>query len=335
MSRLKFTKSKALETTQHNYIDVQQHVDSGRVLAANQTYTVDLDPFHHESAFLWFCFRRMDQGDSNLAALNYVPLGPRATIDHINTHGKSLFGDGTPVDGQYWRRFINTQCWPHKFAKYNAVYLLPFSNDVASVFNGEIDGWHRFRGDRERIRFYTGNAPTETAYTLTSFDGSGATAAPSWTRARVWYKGNNLTPVHNAVTNTTTFGELEDILNASPCVISDNLEFRIERDVGEAGPGFVITAANYFTVRLYERGTYNATNNVGQPYIRKGDEDGMIHIEPLPTDPANNADFYAQPNTPATQGIPGFVEGTYQIDIYSVYYRSIKQHMGRLEVTDL
>ena len=133
-----------------------------------------------------------------------------------------------------------------------------------------------------------------------------------------------------------TFGYLAELLNSSPSVISDNLEFRIEDKAGEAGPGALVSSLPAFRVRIYERGTYNATNQIGQPYVSNGDEDGMLHLEPTTTDPTLNPGQYIRAAGPApTQGICGFVDGTYQIDIYSVYYRTINQHMGRLQVHDL
>ena len=38
---------------------------------------------------------------------------------------------------------------------------------------------------------------------------------------------------------------------------------------------------------------------------------------------------------PVVNGTPGFVEGLYNISVYSLYYRHIQESMGRLDVEDM
>jgi len=314
ISRLQFRRSKALSTQQHNYIDFQQYTDAGRALVANQAFTIDLDQFHHESAFLWFCLRPSVDGgaDSNVSALNFQSLGPGATIDHENVHGRSMLGDGTPIDEEYFRKFINTMCWPHKnWVVNNAVYCVPFSNDIAGVFRGEVDGWHEFRGDRERLRIDPGSAPTDSTFTLTSYTDPGAVAPSTGAFVTAYYNGAPTAPLPL----TTTRDELVAAVNQIPTVIADGIEFKASSNGGDA-----LTVGIDINVAVYERGS-------AQPYTSSAKQFTMSLV--------GEAGHTGYLNSATTIGIKGFVSGTYQIDIYSVYYRHIQEHNGRLECEDL
>jgi hypothetical protein len=336
MSRLQFRRSKALATHQQNYIDVQQYTDAGRALSAGTEYTIDLDQFHHESGMLWFCIR---PNDNNINALRTVPLGPRGTIDHENVHGRSMLGDGTPIDEEFFRKFINPTCWPQSFCKHNAWYMIPFSNDIPGVFNGEVDGWHEFRGDRERLRLVTGAAPGETSYQVSH------TPYVQSAGNTIWYKGAS-TPTFDYT--LITYDQLTALVNALPTVIADGFEVQIYNQVTPAAPlDAPIVFDAPLRVRLYERGTYirytatgvtpdwSATpvQDSGQPYNRKGR--GLLYFDMTAQQAIQPGGSVNSVIQNVTQGVPGFVGGTYQVEIYSLYYRYVHQHNGRLEMEDL
>lgn len=317
VSRLQFRKMKALSTLQHNYLDLQQYTDSGRVINAGSDYTIDLDQFHHESAYLWFTIRRDDQ---NVNALRYVSLGPRGTIDHENVHGRSLLGDGTPIDEKYCRKFLNTKLWPHGWVNYNPVYLIPFSNDEKGTLRGEIDGWHEFRGDRERLRIVTAAAPTDTFYTTTFSANIAATAFATFE-----YKGDYSATFN---TGTATYDDLTAAANAIGTVIKEGIEFKIRRSsLLDAGTD-PLDLAGTMLFYVYERGSYNSVTSQGQPYLLNGVGDARLILN-------DNTALVNNVLGGSVQGVQGFVAGTYQIDVYSVYYRHIQQHNGRLEMEDL
>lgn len=179
--RLDMRQAKLSGAHRINYLDYQQYVDQGRFWVPNQEYTIDLDQFHNDAACLLLLLRKSGvQKDASGALLldaagnqvvidpykgkqlyKFESLGEQGTIDHENVHGRSLFGDGTPVDELYFRRRYPTELFNNEFALKNSVYVVPFSNDLQGMLNGEIDGFHRFRGERERLRVRTGPAPVE------------------------------------------------------------------------------------------------------------------------------------------------------------------------------
>jgi len=317
VSRLEFRKEKAMSVWQHNYVDCQQRTEPARAYAANTSYTIDLDQFHHRSAMLIFCLR---QNATGAEQLRYVPLGPTSTIDHENVHGRSMLGDGTPIDESYYRRWINSSVFGSEYVKYNAVYVIPFANELHTAWGGEIDGWHDFRGDRERIRFTTGGAPTVTSYRVQWRDAAGLPLAPTTNanNIRVGYKGDYTSAPINPL--ATTPAALTILLNELPSAIKDGVEFVITG-------GAFIGSNVFFTVSLYERGTYNANTLAGQPFVRKGS--GTLDVSIF-----GDATAVFTELTTFTEGTPGFVAGTYQVDIYSIYHRNIQQFNGRLSVED-
>ncbi len=326
LSRVSFRRSKALATHQHNYIDFQQYTDAGRVLTAGTPFTIDLDQFHHESAFLWICFRKGSTGDSNINALRYQSLGPKATIDHENVHGRSLLGDGTPIDEEYFRKWIGKSCWPHEFNNYNAVYCIPFSNDVGSSVMGEIDGYHEFRGDRERLAIVPDHESVNTSFTLV---GLGGTASDNDVFS-LSYDGHDVTQM---ITGVTLVSQVELLINELPSVIKDGIEFKIlQVDGAPVAPADTLTSKDSFVVGVYERGTFNsegtnASGCQGQPYIEKQAVFKLVVVSA-----ATRKGFIPLNYVVGKQG---FVSGTYQIDVYSMYYRHIQEHNGRIEVEDM
>lgn len=315
LSRLQFRRSRALATHQHNFVSIQQYTATGVAITAGSEVTFDLDQFHHESAMLFFCVRDIPAAGtavSNSNAMNYVSLGPRATIDHENVHGRSLLGDGTPLDGEYMRKFVATGVFPHDFVNNNAVYVIPFSNNLAGVWNGEVDGWHAFRGDRERIRVVTDAVGVNAEIEITM------TVVPTAGTFTIHYKGDSTAALAFGATAAT----MDAAVNALPSVIAEDLKYTFETTAA-AAPGAVLTAA--------------ITDRSDNPKPLNGT--GLLYMESQ--DPLVLVDWGASTEESVTGqygfGITGNAPGTgtYQVDVYSVYYRHLQQHNGRLEVEDL
>ena len=249
-------------------------------------------------------------------ALRYSSLGPKATIDHENVHGRSLLGAGTPIDEQYFRQFVGKMMWPHDYNTYNAVYCIPFSKDIQGALKGEVDGFHEFRGDRESLKIVTDQNPTETQFKL-------ETDSKQSIGFVVSYKGASFTQAA-----TGTLLSMEQALNNLPTVIEDGVEFRIDRS-DEVAPAILCDYALVFDVFVYERGSYAAslTGTVkGQPWVKD-----ICQFQIQSQDPLIGGYW---PHT-YIHGVQGFCAGTYDIHVYSAYYRHIQEHNGRIEVEDM
>lgn len=175
-ARVDLRKAKMSSGYCQNYLDFQQYIDYGRFFVPNQEYTIDLDQFHNDCACILLLLRRSGvQRDAagvptgitvdpyqGQQLYKFESLGEQGTIDHENVHGRSLFGDGTPVDELFFRKRYPTELFNNDYALKNSVYVIPFSNNLQGMLNGEIDGFHRFRGERERLRIRTGPEPIPT-----------------------------------------------------------------------------------------------------------------------------------------------------------------------------
>jgi hypothetical protein len=150
-------------------------------MGSNTEYTFDLDQFHNDSPALILLLRRIGKFNPRTALddmpidkgeglLTYASIGAKGTLDHENVHGRSLIGDGTPVDEQFWKTWTMPSWFHESFYNSHTPYIIPFSNDLPGVLSAVVDGYHEFRGDRERIRIRTG-PPKRDTYQLYGYTG--------------------------------------------------------------------------------------------------------------------------------------------------------------------
>lgn len=325
VGRLQFREEKMRTTRQHNYFDVQQYVEAGKTITAGQEFTVNLDQFHHQSAALLFVLRSdTDVAANGPPALKYLSIGARGTIDHEGTHGRSLLGDGTPLDETYMRTFVTPQLFGSNISKHNAIYCIPFTKDMRGVLQGQIDGFHEFRGDRERLRILPGPAGTTSTYQLAFSGGVNLSNNTSRLlyRGEQWFVGN---------LQFVTYQTLNYRLNQCPAVIRDNLMITITELAG-GGTGFagVVSGGGLLTwlVDMKQRGTGLAA--------QFDETSARIEADRYPGTAGSiqNMDYGLLPSSPHTGGFLPPV-GTVNITIYSIYYRHILESMGRLEVEDV
>jgi hypothetical protein len=140
--------ASAMQATQRNFADFQ-HYYITQTVNAGEELSIDLDQFHHQSGMLLLTFRESKAYD---AVLNFASLGPKATFDHVNVHGSSMLANGTPIGEEYMRNKVCPALFGNSWVTKNPVYVIPFSKDLRSAFAGVMNGFHTFRGDRERLR---------------------------------------------------------------------------------------------------------------------------------------------------------------------------------------
>ncbi len=323
LHRLRFKEEKKVFTTQHNFFDVQQFKDTSRVFQANSQYTVDLDQFHHHSAMLLVCLRRDDLKDGG-NMLRYATIGKTGTWDHVNVHGRSMLGDGTPIDEEYFRTWVASSVFPTAWCIRNALYVIPFTKDPPSVWRGVIDGFHPFRGDRERLQFVTGPAATDTYNQMINTTvGAGAASAAA---SRLLYKGQTW---FQGDLTATTFQTLTYLVNKCPAVIADNLELTITGTDITLSPGNLANTAGgagSWVVNYRNRGTSGPIRwDTTKAYIEAA------------TFSAGAGSIQSVAYSAITQGVDGWpLAGVAcTVSVYSVYYRHINESMGRLDVQDM
>ena len=332
VSRLALQRERATKTLQHNFVDVQRYTQAGVSIQANQEFTIDLDQFHHESGCLLITFRAQDSGSE---ALDYVSLGPKCTIDHENVHGRSMLGDGTAIDGEYARKFVASQFFSDDYAGKNAVYVIPFSRSLGTVLEGVVDGYHEFRGERERIRFVTDSVGVNAE--VRADVGIGSTISSG--NIVVKYKGCSTPKLDVA---TATVAELIAYLNNLTSVKKDNLRYRLSPTSITAGTAVTDTLDDAFNNGVARAVVFEVTDSGSNP--RPLNNCGVFEIESTAQDATNIGSQFTV--SLETQGRYGFgtaaaapqsasTTGVYNVDIYSVYYRQVQMVNGRLVAQDL
>lgn len=354
--RLHMSDEKRMKVFQHNFLDWQRYVDYGRVMTNSTEYKFDLDQFHHDSAFLIIAFRKSsaatvgptDAKATDLGGVSatenlfkFHALGDRATIDHENVHGRSLYGDGTPVDEQFFRKQISDELWNAEFAECNYLYLMPFSHDAHKALDGERDGFHRFRGHRERLAIRTSDVSVPTSWNLRAqnedevpSDWIGTTT----NRLKVFYEGELVYASGlfdgTAAASPALFNAAAEI-NKSPAMRSKCCQIYLS-SVGALTAGSIHNASN-IVFELYD--------NAWQPKILLADayKGTAVPIQQTPgeigkwsiTLSDNNGvqpPFTSRAPNGYVPGRRGFLPGTYDVNIYSGYYRHTFEQNGQIEV---
>lgn len=168
---------------EQRFVDWVQYVDYGRSLEPSKEFRIQLDQFSHKSGSLFVLLRR--SGLQNVTGAKdpletiyplegkqlfmSEALGDNATVDYEDIQGRSLLGEGTPVDAKYLRKHTLPLLFNKASRKNTNTLIIPFSNDLKNMIHGDMDGYRVLRGDRESIKIVTDVAPRPTydAYTYT------------------------------------------------------------------------------------------------------------------------------------------------------------------------
>lgn len=300
VSRIMHRASILKAPAQNTFLDVQRFTVAAQTFTASTAVNIDLEQLHHNVAFLAVMIRAADTNYSSTinqtaGAIRYVSLGPRGTIDHEGTSGRSLLGMGTPLAGDYFRSVIGTQFFGWEYTKHNPVYLIPFSVRPKDALSGTINGFRSMVGDRERLRLTPDAAGTAAAFTITV---DTAATGGSWALA---YKGSSSPSV---LYNDST-ANMATAFNQIPELWREGLQITTVAESGSAalGDGTV---------------TFTVTDLGGQPVdVQAGDWTVITHG-------AAEAEVVAAGIVTQTQDyVPGFLTGSYQVDVYSFYHRHV------------
>lgn len=336
------------KVVQHRYLDYVQFVDHGRDLKANSQATVDLDQFSHNSGCLFVYLRRSGlQG-----GINYYPqaayetggrlfvcdgLGDQATIDLHDVQGRSQLGQGQPVNERYFREHTSNELFNEVFAAHNNVYVIPFSNDLRGMLDGEMDGFKHFKGERERLVLNPGPAPVETtlefapSVTITTtannrvtirYDGvilaiADIDADAGWTD---WASVSG-SQWHYRGDDAAAWTEINKMLASNSYLKSKGLKISL------AGVGGSAAFANGNVTATF-------TDLSDQPLICGKDDLLKLTISHKDTGATavDQVDHHYLPRT-YVRGKRGFRDGIYDIYVYSAFFRHLREGHGRLQAS--
>lgn len=289
------TKALSTRSTQlHHYIDVQDYSFPAQTYSASTTYKMSLEQFNNRAVMLKFCLRSSNLNTAG-AGIKYVDLHD-SQVDLKSAAGKSIFGRGTPVYASYLKKMVGHRVFSTPaFCKYNSLYVLPFCHDPdETVTQFDISGYHEFKNDKQILEITTSAAPT--FYTQTITQDSAATGGS----ILLGYKGEFARIAFNA--SATTIG---DTLTALRTVQSERLAIT-------ANAAFSAGTAVILTFKQLD-GSFTRP-------------DARVQYVPC----ANLTGATYGTTTVSQNGTPGFVAGSYVLDIWVYYIRSLYNDSGKL-----
>jgi hypothetical protein len=282
----------------HHYLDVQQYIVPGEVLNASTQYEFDLDQFNHKSAALLCVIKPTGATNADNGRQQYMDLVD-GSVDVIGVSGDSLYGHGRNVKADYLRYIIAPQFVGSKFFNQAAVYPIIFG-DLGKALVGSVDGYHTFTGEKQRLQINTPALGSGSVVTITS------NSIPDAGSYFVSYKGT----VQRIPYDATTAG-IEVYINGIPTIVKDDLKVTVVNSFDSGAP---------CTISIFTK--------TGQP------AEDVVKYFNVWTD-ATTAGTPVQVTENLVDGTSGWINGTYDVFIYSLYFRDIAQHHKEFVVTDL
>ena len=281
----------------HNFIDTQQYMVTGVVMNSSTAYQFFLDQFNTVSGALALVIR--PSGVTNVSNGNqkYMNLY-NGNIDILNTTGDSLYGNGTSVQADYLKNIIVGKHWSNRYFQDTSVYVIPFG-DLDKQLSGAIDGHHHFKGNKERLQITTPPVGTpETQVFTFSLAATGGTF-------QITYK--NETTDDLAFDATTIV--IAAAINRLSTVISDD----------------ITVSVNQSPVSL----TLTITQSITRQAIKLKNTFSMFSKI---TNAAGN--MFPVTKT-VTSAVNGWINGTYDVSIYNLYFRTAFIVNGHLVTEDV
>eukprot|EP00808_Paulinella_micropora_P026830 g13189.t1 len=352
---------------EQRFIDWVQYVDYGRTLDAGKEFRVQLDQFSHKSGALFVMLRRSGlqnvTGARDTAETIYPlegsqlfvceALGDKATIDYEDIQGRSLMGEGTPIDEKYLRKNTLPEIFNQPSRKNTNTYIIPFSNDLKNMIHGDMDGYRVLRGDRESIKIVTDAAPRPTydafaftqptTDTKTVFSFMYKKKPIAQFEVKVDAKAGVITardPVDDDTTVTLdnhkypkyTIGTIRGLKHAA-AIINQHKALQddgVQIALYYSGTGTVNDTKTWVLNTPTVNGTYALVVEYqtldGQPLVVEKGEIGTSRSMEV-FEGAAVTDIYSSSQI----GRRGFNPGLYDIYVYSAYFRYLHLVDGRLE----
>ena len=283
----------------HYYLDVQQYVETGRIMNAGTQYEFDLDQFNHVSAAIVAVIRRTGETNSNNGLQDYIDLYD-GTVDITNSTGKSMYGGGRDVPADYLRNVIAPKYVDSQFFGKVAMYPIMFG-DLQKALAGSADGTHRFNGDKQSLVI---NTPSQLSNPANLVIAQSAVADGG--SVTILYKYSQITVAYNA-----TPSQIIEAVDAMPSIVEDGLKANVAQDF-----------ANALDVVIYLLRTSDQTIRLRTP---------LSVISNL-----TNAGAPVALSSVWTEGVNGWLGGiAYDVTIYSLYFRSVHQDNRKLDSQEL
>jgi len=289
-----------------NYLEFIQ-VSSNNVLTASTNTKISLENLVGKCAYLFFVVRSSTATNASNGRQNFYTLGDNSQIDLLDQSSKSLFANGVPLKGSFYRNIIWPDNLSNDVASRTAIYLMPFSRSVSAANKGIMNGYHQFDGSKYYLSITPDAAATSEVHTLDCTN-----PANDAGRYQLELGGD--------ITNGLAFGANAAAIKAA----IEALPFCSRHRITATASGALTTDA---TITLTSPDGSSIANRYNVDAIKVNENtlnDGGVY------------DIITSSVT--THGTNGFVNSgsTFTVDIYAAMYkRIVQQKDGRFSITNL
>lgn len=225
-----------------------------------------------------------------------------AALDLLGTDSQSILGSGSAIPTKFIRNELGVHHFNSDFLANKAFYMVPFCESIRGAYEGQMNGYQQFSGERLQLALTLAAAPTQEVQTITV-----AAAAPNAGFYRFSFRGELSEPIAfnaSAATMKSTFEALRS-------VASRNITVTFSAALS-AGTSLTATFAHPETSGL------------------QGDKIEVVSVGLNTTGTMCNVT-----SAITTAGTSGIATGSYDINIYALMYKKIAYADGKLKVVSL
>lgn len=284
-----------------NYLVPVINTVTNTTMNQSTTYYYGLDVFNHRSSFMVVCIRPTSPSNTGNGFMNFADLSG-GSMDVVSPANQSLLGGGTPVAADYLRLVEAGRQFNSNFFKDNCVYPIVWCNDVLSAYAGRSEGYFLFDSTKNQLAITTPGAPTNEVQTCTF---SIAVTAGTF---KVAWKGVQSTVLQYNDTPTT----IQTAIQAIQTVI-------------DAGINVVVNQTPSANTSL----TFTITGKSGQPIALYSN----FEVSSALTGASSAAVSASVALT--TGSVPGWLNGNYDLQIYSYHLSQIRQSNAGISILPL
>lgn len=292
------------------YLDSMQVTYPGQALVAGTQYNFKLDQLRHKSAAMLLALVPTNATMANFARMRYASLdgaGVNAgTLDIIGPSGELLLGVGSSSPPAEYLRSIILPRWNSDIGGMQLpFYCIPFTTDLDEALRGALKGWFPFDGSSFSIRFQTPSAGTNAVVSFVqSATADAGTLKLGWTDPV-----SGLTSFTNELAFNSSAAALKSAFEALESVVQAKI---------------FVTFNQAFSAGATVTMTITGLN--GEAVALGGNL--PLFVSKLTNTGANTTCAISE----STHGVPGFFAATYDVLIYSMYYRTIRKQPKRISV---
>lgn len=289
------------------YLNIQRIQPVAQTLTAGTQSSVSLENLSGACAGLGFCIRSSTSAASN-GLLDFVDLGPDATIDIGTETNDSMLGMGSAIPADYFRTEVFSKHFSSDVSDKIPFYFIPFCENMSRALLGERNGFRKFNKDDKYLLYITPSG-AGTAEVVTVDLPTGPNDA-----------GYYALSLDGKVTN-------ELVYNTSAANIKAALE-GLDGSPFKEENGFTVTASDTAATDFTLTFSARANKLQGPPSKRFG----VVKLLSTSLNDGGVACFASSSVT--TAGKRGFTTGSYVVSVYAFMHRNAVINKGDVSFND-